>query len=149
MNLSNKLWYDVWKWKTFTQRHRSPLYHQEKCKLRLYSAFILYYLAQISSSSLRLGCCTHSTVSSAWNRVLVDAHRLSSSSSGSTSISIANERPFTHGATAHCSFILMNQDTNTLSLKMRQKPTQWSILNHPFLPPALDKLGSHKHWSTA
>lgn len=41
---------------------------------------------------------------------LVDAHRLSS-----TSISITNERPFTHGATVHCSFILMTRDTNTLA----------------------------------
>lgn len=98
-----------------------------------------YYLAQISPSSLCLGCCTHITVSSAWNSVLVDAHRLSS-----TSISITNERPFTHGATAHCSFILMNQDTNTLSLKMRQKTTLWSILNPLFLPPALAKLRFHK-----
>lgn len=107
-------------------------------KKNTFSAFILCYLAQISSSSLCLGCCAHSTVSSAWNRVLVDAHHLSS-----TSISITNERPFTHGATAYCSFILMNQDTNTLSLKMRQKPTQRSVINHLFLPPASAHLHEH------
>lgn len=80
------------------------------------TAFIQFYLAQISSSSPRLGCCTHNSVSSAWNSVPVNAHRLSS-----TSNSITNERPFTRRATVRCSFILMNQDTNTLSLKNEAK----------------------------
>lgn len=80
-----------------------------------FPAIIPFYLAHISSAGLCLGCRAHSAVSSV---LRVDAHRLSSAS-----ISITNERPFTCGATAHCSFILMNrQDTNTLSLKIHPSP---------------------------
>lgn len=43
------------------------------------------------------------------------------------------------GATARCSFILMNQDANTLSLKMMQKPTKRPTLNHLFLPPCISR----------
>ena len=87
-----------------------------------------HYLAHSSSTSLGLGCCTHNTVSSACNHVLVDAHSLASSS-----FSVTNKKPFIHSATAHCSFILMKQDTNTLLLKMRKKHNQ--SLHNP-LPPA-------------
>lgn len=122
-------------WQSTVSDHSLIVINIKKYKqLRQCDVFIQYYVAQISSSSLCLRCCTQNTVSSAWNRVLVDAHCLSS-----TSISIANERPFTHSATAHCSFILMKQDTNTLSLKTKQKPTQRSIWNHLFLPPCISQ----------
>ena len=91
-----------------------------------FPAIIPFYLAHISSAGLCLGCRAHSAVSSV---LRVDAHRLSSAS-----ISITNERPFTCGATAHCSFILMNrQDTNTLSLKFHPSPPPHTHTPQPAL----------------
>lgn len=95
-----------------------------------FPAIIPFYLARISSARLRRGCRARSAVSSVlWG----DAHRLSGAS-----ISITNEGPFTCGATAHCSLIVMNrQDTNTLSLKI-----------HPSLFPPISQTLIGKHTGT-